>query len=106
MSMNEKVDVEIAKRRLTVEVEGLMPMEISGIAKKVNDKYEEVQNLYPKVVDSSKLAIYTAFHLAIDLYQLEQYESTNRMALENTLDKIGKTLQDTLTVAGATTDAE
>jgi cell division protein ZapA (FtsZ GTPase activity inhibitor) len=99
--MNEKVDVEIAKRRLTVEVEGLMPMEIAGIAKKVNDKYEEVQHLYPKVVDSGKLAIYTALHLAIDLHQLEQHESTNRMALENTLDKIGKTLQQTLAAAGA-----
>lgn len=106
MSMNEKVDVEIAKRRLTVEIEGLMAMEIAGIAREVNEKYEEVQKLYPKVVDSSKLAIYTALHLAIDLYQLKQHESTNRLALENTLDHIGKTLQQTLTVVGSSTEAE
>jgi cell division protein ZapA (FtsZ GTPase activity inhibitor) len=105
MSMNEKVDVEIAHRRLTVEVEGLMPMEIASIARKVNEKYEEVQSLYPKVVDSSKLAIYTALHLAIDLHQLEQHESTSRMALENTIDHIGKTLQQTLIAVGSS-DAE
>jgi cell division protein ZapA (FtsZ GTPase activity inhibitor) len=106
MSMNEKVDIEIAHRRLTIEVEGLMPMEISSIARKVNEKYEEVQSLYPKVVDSSKLAMYTALYLAIDLYQLEQHESTNRMALENTLDNIGKVLQKSLAATGSAAEPE
>ena len=101
MSMNDKVDVEIANRRLTVEVEGLMPMEIAGIAKKVNDKYEEVQHIYPKVVDTQRLAVYAALHMAIDLYKLQQTDSTNRKALENTLDHIEKTLQQTLAATGA-----
>ncbi len=106
MNMNEKVDVEIANRRLTIEVEGLIAMEISGIARMVQEKYEEIQNLYPKVVDSSKLAIYTALHLAIDLHQLKQHESTNRLVLENTLDHIDKTLQQTLAAAGAAAEPE
>ena len=104
--MNEKVDVVIAGRRLQVEVEGLLPMEIASIATIVNEKLTEVQGLYPKVVDTSKLAIYTAFCLAVELYKLQQAEKTNHNALENTLDHISKALQQSLAAAGAAPEAE
>ena len=104
--MNEKVEIEIAKRRLLVEIEGLTPFEINALANKVNEKLEEIQAAYPKVADTQKLAIYTALYLAADLYKLEQADSTSRKAMENTLDHIGKTLQQTLTAVGAEADTE
>ena len=98
--MNEKVPVVVAGVALEVEAEGLLPMEISSIASLVNEKLDEVKGFYPKLVDTRKLAVYTALYLGIDLYRLQQSEKTSRSALENTLDDIGKTLQDALTAAG------
>lgn len=106
MSMNEKVEVEIARRRLWVEVEGLTPLEINTIANTVNEKIEEAQQQNPKLADTSKLAIYALLNLAADIYKLQQAESTNRKVLENTLDHISKTLQQSLTAAGALAESE
>ncbi|MBI5240615.1 MAG: cell division protein ZapA [Elusimicrobia bacterium] len=99
MSMNEKVSVEIARRRLEVEIEGLTPMEITIIANMVNEKLDEAQRLNQKVADTSKLAIYALLYMGAELYRLQQAESTNRKALENTLDHIGKSLQEALDAA-------
>ena len=35
--MNEKVDVQIGTRRLVVEIEGLTPLEINNLARKVSE---------------------------------------------------------------------
>ncbi len=104
--MNEKVDVEIAGRRLMVEMEDLTPFEINAIANQVNEKFTEVQGAYTKVADTAKLAIYTALYLGADLYKLKQADSTNHKAIENTLDHIGKTLEQTLTAIGTQTTVE
>ena len=104
--MNEKVEIEIAKRRFMVEIEGLTPFEINAVANRVNEKFEEIQGAYPKVADTSKLAIYTALYLAVDLYKREQADSTSHKAIENTLDHIGRTLQETLTALGPSTTVE
>ena len=101
MSMNEKVEVEIARRRLMVEIEGLTPFEINGVARSVNEKYEDIQAAYPKVADTSKLAIYTALYLAVELYKLQQAEKLHRNVVENGLDGLAKVLQQSLTAAGA-----
>jgi cell division protein ZapA (FtsZ GTPase activity inhibitor) len=98
--MNEKVPVEIARRRLEVEIEGLTPMEISLIAGMVNEKLDEAARLNPKVADTSKLAIHALLYMGAELYKLQQAESTSRKAMENTLDHIGKSLQDALAAAG------
>ncbi|MDD5657808.1 MAG: cell division protein ZapA [Elusimicrobia bacterium] len=99
--MNEKVEVEIARRRLLVEIEGLTPFEINGVARSVNEKYEEIQAAYPKVADTSKLAIYTALYLAVELYKLQQAEKLNRNVVENGLDGVAKVLQQSLAAVGA-----
>ena len=101
MSMNEKVPVEIARRRLEVEIEGLTPIEINHIANMVNEKLEDAQRLNPRMADTSKLAIHALLYMGAELYKLQQADSTSHKALENTLDHIGKTLQQTLAAAGA-----
>lgn len=100
MSMNEKVDVEVAGLRLQVEVEGLLPMEIMSIAGSVNDRLDQVRRLYPSVVDTRKLSVYAAFYMGIDLYREKQARETNQKAVENTLESVARTLQDTLRETG------
>ena len=100
MSMNEKVQVEIARRRLEVEIEGLTPIEINHISNMVTEKLDEAQRLNPKTADTSKLAIYALLYMGAELYKLQQSDSTNHKALENTLDHISKTLQQSLDAAG------
>jgi len=99
--MGEKVEIEIAGRRLAVAIEDLAPIEITVIANMVNEKLEEAQRLNPKMADTSKLAIHALLYMGAELYKLQQADSTSHKALENTLDHIGKTLQQTLAAAGA-----
>lgn len=106
MSMNEKVPVEIARRRLEVEIEGLTPIEINHIANMVNEKLEEAQRLNPRIADTSKLAIHALLHMGAELYKLQQADSTSHKALENTLDHIGKALQQALTAVGSAAEGE
>jgi cell division protein ZapA (FtsZ GTPase activity inhibitor) len=101
MSMNEKVPVEIARRRLEVEIEGLTPIEINHIANMVNEKLEDAQRLNPRIADTSKLAIYALLQMGAELYKLQQADSTSHKALENTLDHIDKALQQALEATGA-----
>ena len=41
--MNEKVEIEIAKRRMTVEMEGLLPMQIQALANTVSEKIRQAE---------------------------------------------------------------
>ena len=105
MSMYEKVQVEIARRRFEVEIEGLTPIEINHIANMVNEKLEDAQRL-TRIADSSRLAIHVLLHTCAELYKIKQAEDTSHKALENTLDRIGKTLEQALTAVGSSAEAE
>lgn len=94
--MNEKVDIEIFKRRLTVEMEGLTPLEIGDLARRVNDKMSDISRRNPKIADSSKLAILTALELAAELYTLKQGKSNEDRALETKLEKLAHALRGSL----------
>ena len=76
--MDDKVEVEIANRRLAVEIAGLTPMEIHSVADMVNEKLNETRLLNPKVVDTAKLAIFALLHLAADLYRIQQDDARLR----------------------------
>jgi hypothetical protein len=68
--MDNKVEVQVAGRRLEVEIEGLSPLEITSIVNKVNEMLEETRRRYPKIADTSKLAIYALIAMATELYRL------------------------------------
>jgi cell division protein ZapA (FtsZ GTPase activity inhibitor) len=106
MSMNEKVPVEVARRRLDVEIEGLTPIEINHIANMVNEKLAEAERLNPTIADTYKLNLYAMLYLAAELYKTQQADSTSRKALENTLDHISKTLQQSLQAAGVSPEGQ
>lgn len=100
--MNEKVDIEIFKRRLSVEIEGLTPFEISALAQKVSDKMTEIAAQNKTIADSSKLAILTALHLAAELEKAKEGHDTDRRVVEHKLDGVTDTLRSALAVAGKT----
>jgi len=94
--MNEKVEIEIFHRRLTVEMEGLTPMEINSLAQKVSERMNEVHDNNRKIADSSKLAILTALEFAAENYRLKEATATDRLVLERKLDELSLSLQSAL----------
>lgn len=68
--LNEKVSIEVQGRKLTVEMEGLTPLEIQSIANAVSNRMADIAK-DSKVVDSSKLAILTALEFAADCARLQ-----------------------------------
>jgi cell division protein ZapA (FtsZ GTPase activity inhibitor) len=94
--MNEKVEVLIGTRRLTVEMEGLIPMEINALAQKVTERMTDIQAQNNKVADSSKIALLVALSFAAD-YERERsaHERTKNM-LDSSAEKLSKSLRDSL----------
>lgn len=94
--MNQKVDIEVFKRRLTVVMEGLNPLEISALAQKVHERMTKVSAQHGDLIDSSKLAILTAMEFAAELLQHEDARSTQNMALEKKVEELTVTLRAAL----------
>ena len=98
--MNEKVDIEIFKRRLSVEMEGLTPLEINNIAGQVSEKMADMAAQNPKIGDSSKLAILTALAFAGELYKHQGAADTSRKGVHHSIEHAIKLLKESLAAAG------
>lgn len=94
--MNEKVDIEICRRKLTVEMEGMTPIEINVLAQKVGERMEEVSAQNPKIADSSKLAILAALSFAVELSRLHEARDTETRAMEHKVEELCLSLQTAL----------
>ena len=99
--MNEKVDIEIFKRKLTLEMEGLTPIEINALAQKVNDKMEEISQQNNKIADSSKLAILAALDFAAELYSIKEARETETRALDHKIEELNHSLRTALSSVSA-----
>jgi cell division protein ZapA (FtsZ GTPase activity inhibitor) len=97
--MNEKVEIEIAKRRLTVEMEGLTPLQIMELARQVQNKLDEAASHNPNTVDTSKLAILAALEMAAELHQLRDAQAMDRDAVETKLSEFALALKSALSQA-------
>jgi cell division protein ZapA (FtsZ GTPase activity inhibitor) len=98
--VNEKVEVQIGTRRLTVEIEELTPIEITVLAGRVNERMLEMQKQHPNTADSSKIALIVALSFAADLdKEARAHEMTRRM-LENSADRLSQSLRDSLDAGG------
>ena len=97
--MNEKVDVLIYRRRLTIEMEGLTPMEILALAGEVTAKMEQVAAQDKKLADSSKIATLAALDLAADLMRLRDKTDTETRTVEHKLESMSLALSDALSAA-------
>lgn len=94
--MNEKVDIQVFRRRLTVEMEGLTPLEIKALATKVDDKMNEISHQNKGVADSSLLAILTSLHFAADLEKTHAARETEQIALEKKVEELTLALRSAL----------
>ena len=97
--MNEKVDIQVFRRKLTVEMEGLPPMEISALAQKVHDKMSEISEQNKGIADSSLLAILASLHFAADLEKGAQSREVAQMAIERKVEEMTIALRAALTHA-------
>jgi cell division protein ZapA (FtsZ GTPase activity inhibitor) len=94
--MNEKVDVEIDHRKLTVGIEGITPIEINALARLVESKMKEIFRENPKIADSSKIAILAALSFAVENFKNEQARDAATRALENKVEHMSLALQGAL----------
>ena len=94
--MNDKVDIEIFKRRMTVEMEGLTPMEINALAQKVNERMLEISAQNKMIADSSKLAILSALYFAVELQKISDAPSLESSALERKVEELSLSLRAAL----------
>lgn len=94
--MNEKVEVQIASRRLVVEMEGLTPLEINSLAEKVGERFREMQGANKGVADSSKLALLVALSFAAELEKERLAHRTTQQLLENKAENLSRALRESL----------
>lgn len=94
--MNEKVDIQVFRRRLTVEMEGLTPLEIKALATQVEDRMTEISRQNSGLADSSVLAILTSMFFAADLEKMQGARQTEQMALEKKVEELTTALRAAL----------
>lgn len=97
--MNEKVDIQVFRRRLTVEMEGLTPLEIGALAEKVHQKMSEISEQNNKIADSSILAILAALHFAADLETERSKHATHQSVFERKVEELTVALRAALSHA-------
>lgn len=91
--LNEKVDIEIRRYKLTVEMEGLTQLEVNALAQVVSDKMAEIEK-DSNVVDTYKLALLASLELAGELMRLKTQQDNQRMVEDRKLDEMLVTLQN------------
>ena len=97
--MNDPVEVEIFKRRLSVEMEDFTPMEILDFANQVGEKMAMVSAQNKTVADTSKIATLAALHFAADLWRLKDKTDTEIRTLENKIEDLTAVLEAALAAA-------
>lgn len=102
--MNEKVEVQIGSRRLTVEMEGLTPLEINRLAEMVGDRLREIQGSNKGVADSSKLALLAALTFVAELEKERAAHSMTQSMLENKAENLSRALRESLEAGAPPTD--
>lgn len=93
--INDKVDIEIRRYKLTVEMEGHTQLEVNSLAQAVAAKMEEVER-DSNVVDTYKLALLTALEFAAEINRLKSQQENQRLMDERKLDEIIVGLQNAL----------
>ena len=93
--IGDKTQIEIFGRPMTVEMDGLTPMEVSALAQTVTDKMRELQES-SGIADTYKLAALAALDLAAELHQLKESLKSFQEFDEKKLDELTKALHSVL----------
>ncbi len=94
--MNEKIDIEIFRRKLTIGIEGLTPIEINTLAQTVEARMEQIFKENPQIADSSKIAILAALSFAVENFKKDGALDAEARALENKVERMELSLQGAL----------
>ena len=94
--MNEKVEVQIGTRRLTVEMEGWTPIEINALAQKVSERVIQMHSHNANVADTSKIALLVALSFAAELDKERQAHDLTRRLLETKAESLSQSLRESL----------
>jgi cell division protein ZapA (FtsZ GTPase activity inhibitor) len=98
--MNEKVEVLIGTRRLTVIIEELTSLEINALAQRVSTRMAEMREQNNEVADTSKIALLVALSFAAEFEkEFRAHEMTKRM-LENSAERCSQSLRESLDAGG------
>lgn len=91
----EKVDVEIARRKFTVERDDLDALSIVAVSKDLERRLAELQS-HTKVVDTGRLAVMLALDVACDMRRLQgrldDGDKTQEGRLESMIVQLQKAL--------------
>ena len=98
--MNEKVDVQIAGRRLTVQMEGWTALQILALAETVTDRIRQAERDNTTVAATSKLELLAALHLAAELSSAQDVEETERRVATRKIEELTLALRAALAAAG------
>ncbi len=93
--INEKVDIEIRRYKLTVEMEGLTQLEVNSLAQAVSEKMLEIER-DSNIVDTYKLALLAALEFAAEINRLKSQHENQRLMDERKLDEVVVGLQNAL----------
>jgi cell division protein ZapA (FtsZ GTPase activity inhibitor) len=97
--MNEKFDIEVYRRRLTIEMEGMTQLEVNALAQDLSERMTQIEHR-TNVPDSSKLAIITALEILTELQKEKDARSVEKVALERKVEEMSLALRASLTHAG------
>lgn len=92
----EKVDVEVGRRKFTVERDDLDALQIVGVAKELDNRMAELQ-ARTGVVDTGRLAVLLALDVACDMKRLQgrldDGDLTHEKQIEEMIIVLEKALQ-------------
>lgn len=93
--INDKVEIDVYGRKLTVEIEGLTQLEITSLARQLSERMSRISK-ESEIVDSSKLAILTALETLAERARISTQEDNLRRAEERILEHAVSSLQNAL----------
>ena len=91
----EKVDVEVARRKFTVERDDLDQLQIVAVAKDLEHRMSELQ-ARTGVVDTGRLAVMAALEIACDMTRLQGRLDDGDMTQERRIEAMIISLQKVL----------
>lgn len=93
--MISEVQLTIKKRPISMAVDGLTPLELTTIARHVENKIDDIEKK-SNIADSYKLALMAAMELAIELHSLKHRLENNKEADSNKIEEMVTALEDAL----------
>jgi cell division protein ZapA (FtsZ GTPase activity inhibitor) len=95
MPLNEKIDIEIDRKKMTVALEGIDQLQASALAAQVSAMIEQLRK-ETGIIDSQKLALLAALNLADEVEklkaQLRDLEKAEGRQIEEIIVAIDKVL--------------